>query len=451
MARLLGLKNSESESNSRKPAMLVQAFLTSYPSLAAFLLERLKEAVAQTAASHAATPHPQLHPILLLFSNMQRSDGEAREANSTTPVLASVPFQEVIQLCLSMPSLAVRTLAARSLAVLCPAGDLPVALAQQLLAVPQHPAELKLQSADAVHGALLAVHHMLLNAVPTCHSEESSATLSAAAPLVQQRLWMIHQCLCPCAAVSREFVHVLMALNSLSTARGHMTSNDNTVQSEQAAQLTTGLELPSQAAQALMAKREHTDHHWSPMQDLWSQSMARLAFCDSSIDENISFATAVYSMRSQQYALRIEGFRWLADTDIAQFGSNVRHRLAEELWSAIDSESNQVALAAAIEAAVSVGGCVVDQEGDQVSCTPETAGSLNKGVHALNRWNSVCDCVQKRIQHVENAVAAHGKDQHISQQALRCTGALLGDLLEQHSNLSIDIKELFRNDTVCTR
>lgn len=459
VARLLGLKNTESESNSRRPAMSMQAFLCSYPSLASFLLEHLTDAVTQTAASQATTPHPHLHPILLLFSNMQRSDGEAREGGVSSPGPAVAQFQAVIQQCLSMPSLAVRTLAARALAALCPAGGLPKAVAEQLDAVLDQPALLQQQRADAVHGALLAAHHMLLNAMPPCSTEENSSTLAVAAPLLEQRLWMLRQRLCPCAAVSREFVHVLEAFNAAQSASVHfhgeyMLPMNGKSKTTHGAAAKARLGVQTGAAQALMDCQCQLDRQQMPMQALWSQSMARISLTGTDIDLTTSLASTVYAVHSQEYCLRIEGYQWLSSENALQLDSKVQRKLADELWAAIGTEKNQVALAAALEAAVCFGGGLEMQEALDMSEREAFYRSEENHINredALQHWLGYCAAGEKRLQHISSAGAKHGNDQNISQQVLKFTGVLLGQMLDGCRHCGVDPQVAFAVESACSR
>ena len=459
VARLLGLKNTESESNSRRPAMSMHAFLCGYPSLASFLLERLAAAATQTAASHATTPHPHLHPVLLLFANMQRSDGEARQASVKSPGPAVTQLQNVLQQCLSMPSLAVRTLAARALAALCPAGGLPAALARHIQAVPDLPAKLQQQSADAVHGALLAAHHMLLNAMPPCSEDEMAAASTVAAPLLAQRLWMLRLSLCPCSAVSREFVHILEAYNNAQAASTHFTGsmvppvNGAKVVAGDAWGALAGTGVPTGAAQALMQFQCPSHKPQMAMQDLWSQSMARLSFSDASVAPSVCSATAVHALRSQHDCLRIEGFKWLASGNVRHLGCDMKRNVADELWAAIDVESNQDALGAALEAAVCFGGELEMQapQGRQqsdVSCDT-SQGSSREDV--LQLWLAACAAADKRLQQVKSAAAKHCNDPRISQQALQFTGVLLGELIEGCSHYGVELSVAFAEESISSR
>jgi hypothetical protein len=443
VARLLGLKNTESESHSRKPATSLQAFLCSYPSLASFLLQKLTAAVAQTPTSHAGAPHPHLHPILLLFSNMQRSDGEAREGSVPPPGATVAEFEGVIRQCLSMPSLPVRTLAARALAALCPAGGLPAAVAQQLEVVAQDPAGLRQESADAVHGALLACHHMLLNAVPPCSIEECSSTLAVAAPMLKRRLWLLQQRVCGCAAVSREFVHVLEAFNAAHTAADSCCDGPSAMLSREGEKtscctdvkgLTVSSEAQAEAAQALITGTSCGDKEHVPMQDLWCQSMARLSLHGIDQDQDVVLGTAVHALHSESYCLRIEACRWLASTNLSLFESKVQQTLAEELWAVIRKESNQIALGAALEAAVHFGGALsldgCSSNLPTAECLSDPIASHSSGA-ALQQWLvSLSDAVDGWLRPITATADRHGKDLHITQQALKCTGVLLGGMLD---------------------
>jgi hypothetical protein len=460
VARLLGLKNTGSESNSRRPAMSLQAFLCAYPSLASFLLEHLATATRQTAASHASTPHPHLHPILLLFANMQRSDGEARAGSVSSPGPAVTQIQDIIQQCLSMPSLAVRTLAARALAMLCPSGGLPGAVEQQLEAVSEHPARLLQQRADAVHGALLAVHHMLLNALPPCSIEECSSTLEVAAPMLKQRLWLLQQSLCPCAAVSREFAHVLEAFGAAHSASVSSCDGDSSALSNETEkmprivgvnELALSLDVQSVAAPALVGRERHGSTQHMPMQDLWSQSMARLSFYGANYDQDVTLGAAVHAIQSQSYCLRIEGFKWLASTDVLQLESRVQRLLADELWAAIRKETNQIALAAALEAAVCSGGgldVAVCPRGPQIGMCLSEQNVNQSGDAALQHWLvSLGTAAVKRLQIITEAAAQHGNDQNISQQVLKCTAVLLRDMIDACSLCGVHLQNAFLDST----
>ena len=439
--------------------MSIHTLLCGYPSLASFLQLRLTAAVTQTAASRATTPHPHLHPILLLFANMQRSDGEARESSSISisPGPTVADLRGTLQQCLNTaPSLAVRTLAARALVALCPAGCLPAEVVRHLEVVSEHPANLQQQSADAVHGALLAAHHMLLNAATPCSEEERSAVCAAAAPLLSQRLWMLSERHCPCAAISCEFVHVLEAYNAVQALITQSFGDiPPIVHGERVVADVSDESCVIEAAARVLIQFEcRLDTKQMPMQDLWSQSMARLSFSGANRDLSVALATAVRALHSQDYCLRIEGFRWLTSEGVRHLDRDSRRNIADELWAAIEGESNQVALAASLEAAVCFGGGLDIQgpQGKQQSeALYDSSGRDSSRDHALRLWLAACTAGEKRLQQVNGAAAKHGKDHSISQQLLKFTGVLLGEMIEGCNLYGVDVSAALALESACSR
>jgi len=172
-SRMVGYRNVPKGPSARR-AVTGDEFFSRHPSLHPFLLGKLREALAGLRAAeegaagggdHGALVagggiHPCLYPVLILLSRL-RPSFHSRDLSAAGADRSPAAFIEPVASCASASHMAVRVLAAKSLAPLVSLAE-ALPLTESLLArLPSRAGEAPAGGWDGVHGTLLMLEQLI--------------------------------------------------------------------------------------------------------------------------------------------------------------------------------------------------------------------------------------------------------------------------------------------------
>ncbi|KAK9864472.1 hypothetical protein WJX84_007987 [Apatococcus fuscideae] len=194
--RMLGFRNLQKGELPRR-AVTAADFFHRYPSLHSFLLQRLQRATQQLPAGFTGQ-QPSLFPILALLGRL-RPSAAARKSDRDQHPLSPEAFVPLALLCGKAQPMAVRSLAAQSLAAVAPLGD--SALVDHLLS--QLPAAKEpISSQNLAHGTLLQLQQLVMAAALQGPPQELPSTQELAFSHILQEQNLKHSGLLKLKAAS---------------------------------------------------------------------------------------------------------------------------------------------------------------------------------------------------------------------------------------------------------
>ncbi|KAK9830799.1 hypothetical protein WJX74_007694 [Apatococcus lobatus] len=203
--RMLGFRNLQKGELPRR-AVTAADFFHRYPSLHSFLLQRLQRATQQLPAGFTGQ-QPSLFPILALLGRL-RPSAAARKSDRDQHPLSPEAFVPLALLCGKAQPMAVRSLAAQSLAAVAPLGD--SALVDHLLS--QLPAAKEpISSQNLAHGTLLQLQQLVMAASQFLETTPDWLQLLPAR-LQSSASHLLSPCACP--AVRSAFLGLFKSLQA---------------------------------------------------------------------------------------------------------------------------------------------------------------------------------------------------------------------------------------------